>query len=225
MLIGFSEKAGSGVNKIIKGWREANWQKPYVEEFNRPDKVELTLPMISLLPDNTVIKLKKLFDGKIETLTQDELTVLVTCYSESEINNTQLQYVVPQHRSDITKMLKKLCNEGFLISAGNGRGTKYHINESEGKVDSSENNMESSGTKVGTSKRLKFEELQSIIMSIAEDYITINEIAKKVDRTIDYIANKIIPKMIKNGTIEHLYPGIPNHPKQKYKATNKKTNN
>ena len=267
MLIGFSEKAGSGVNKIIKGWREANWQKPYVEEFNRPDKVELTLPMISLLPDNTVIKLKKLFDEKIETLTQDELTVLVTCYSESEINNTQLQYVVPQHRSDITKMLKKLCNEGFLISAGNGRGTKYHINESEGKVDSSENNMESSGTKVGTSenniessgtkvgtsenniensgtkvgtsenniessgtkvgtsKRLKFEELQSIIMSIAEDYITINEIAKKVDRTIDYIANKIIPKMIKNGTIEHLYPGIPNHPKQKYKATNKKTNN
>lgn len=211
MLIGFSEKAGSGVNKIIKGWREANWQKPYVEEFNRPDKVELTLPMISLLPDDTVIKLKELFDGKIETLTQDELTVLVTCYSESEINNTQLQYVVPQHRSDITKMLKKLCNEGFLISAGNGRGTKYHINESEGQVDSSENNMkssgtkvgtsenniENSGTKVGTSKRLKFEELQSIIMSIAEDYITINEIAKKVDRTIDYIANKIIPKMIK----------------------------
>jgi len=168
-----------------------------------------------------------------------------------------------------------------LISAGNGRGTKYHINESEGQVDSSENNMkssgtkvgtsenniessgtkvgtsenniessdtkvgtlenniessgtkvgtsenniENSGTKVGTSKRLKFEELQSIIMSIAEDYITINEIAKKVDRTIDYIANKIIPKMIKNGTIEHLYPGIPNHPKQKYKATNKRTNN
>lgn len=74
--------------------------------------------MISLLPDDTVIKLKELFDGKIETLTQDELTVLVTCYSESEINNTQLQYVVPQHRSDITKMLKKLCNEGFLISAG-----------------------------------------------------------------------------------------------------------
>ena len=93
------------------------------------------------------------------------------------------------------------------------------------KVGTSENNIENSGTKVGTSKRLKFEELQSIIMSIAEDYITINEIAKKVDRTIDYIANKIIPKMIKNGTIEHLYPGIPNHPKQKYKATNKRTNN
>ena len=108
MLIGFSEKAGSGVNKIIKGWREANWQKPYVEEFNRPDKVELTLPMISLLPDDAVIKLKELFDGKVESLSQNELTALVTCYSENEISNSQLQYIVSQHRSDITKMLKKL---------------------------------------------------------------------------------------------------------------------
>ena len=211
MLIGFSEKAGSGVNKIIKGWREANWQKPYVEEFSRPDKVELTLPMISLLPDDAVIKLKELFDGKVENLTQDELTALVTCYSEGGINNTQLQYVIPQHRSDITKMLKKLCNQGFLISEGNRRGTKYHVNDPERKV--------------GSSKRLKFEELQSIIISIAEDYITLDEIAKRTNRTFDYIANKIIPRMLKNRTIEYLYPGVPNHPKQKYKATNKKTNN
>lgn len=256
MLIGFSEKAGSGVNKIIKGWREANWQKPYVEELNRPDKVELTLPMISLLPDDAVIKLKELFDGKIEKLTQDELTALVTCYSENEINNTQLQYVVPQHRSDITKMLKKLCNEGFLIAEGNGRGTKYHINESEGKfetledkVESSENNMESSESNMESSEsnmeslksnmeslksnmesskqnkqRMTFEELQALIISLSQDYISIEEIATKVHKTLKYLINFIIPRMLQNGTIERLYPGIPNHPKQKYKATNKNFN-
>ena len=26
MLIGFSEKAGSGVNKIFMGWKNANWR-------------------------------------------------------------------------------------------------------------------------------------------------------------------------------------------------------
>lgn len=52
MLIGFSEKAGSRVNKITKGWREANWQKPYVEESNRPDKVELTLPKQPIKSNN-----------------------------------------------------------------------------------------------------------------------------------------------------------------------------
>lgn len=257
MLIGFSEKAGSGVNKIIKGWREANWQKPYIEEFGRPDKVELTLPMTSLLPDDTVIKLKELFDGKIESLSQDELTALVTCYSESEINNTQLQNVIPQHRSDITKMLKKLCNKGFLISVGNGRGTKYHINEPEEKVGSLKDNMESSrsymessgekvgslkdnmessgsymessGEKVGSLKqskqRMSFEELQALIISISQDYIGIEEIAAKVHKTLKYLINFIIPKMLQNGTIERLYPGIPNHPKQKYKASNRKPNN
>ncbi|GLL52651.1 hypothetical protein KUBF_03130 [Bacteroides finegoldii] len=115
-------------------------------------------------------------------------------------------------------MLKKLCNQGFLISEGNRKGTKYHVNDPERKVGSPEE-------KVGSSKRLKFEELQSIIISIAEDYITLDEIAKRTNRTFDYIANKIIPRMLKNRTIEYLYPGVPNHPKQKYKATNKKTNN
>ena len=243
MLIGFSEKAGSGVNKIIKGWREANWQKPYVEEFNRPDKVELTLPMISLLPDDAVIKLKELFDGKVESLSQDELTALVTCYSENEISNSQLQYIVPQHRSDITKMLKKLCNEGFLVSKGNGRGTKYHVNEpegkvrisescserkvesSEGKVESSERKVESSEGKVESSgqtkKRLSFEDLQAQIITIAQDYVTMEEIAINTQKKLQYLVNKIIPRMLQAGTIERLYPGVPSHPKQKYKATNK----
>lgn len=281
MLIGFSEKAGSGVNKILKGWREANWKSPHVEESSRPDKVELTLPMVSLLPENIIIRLKEVFGEKVGSLTQDELTTLANCYSESIISNSRLQYVVPMHRSDITKMLKRLCKEGFLVSEGNGRGTKYRINEpeekvgssdgkvgsseekvgssegkvgsseekvgsSEGKVESSENNMESSGNNMESSisnmetsekkvgglenkigslnpKRLKFQELESLIISIADDYLTLDEIAEQINRTFDYLANKIIPRMLKNGTIEYLYPGVPSHPRQKYKATNKKT--
>lgn len=173
--------------------------------------------MLSLLPDDTVIRLKELFDEKIENLTQDELTAIATCYSENEISNSQLQYVVPQHRSDITRMLKKLCNEGFLLSEGNGRGTKYHINTPEGKVDSSEGKVDSS-----EKKRLKFQELQSLIISIAEGYVTMEEIADKTQKKIQYLVNKIIPRMLQAGIIERLYPGVPSHPKQKYKATNKK---
>ena len=38
MLIGFSEKAGSGVNKIFMGWKNANWRPPFVEEQSHPDR-------------------------------------------------------------------------------------------------------------------------------------------------------------------------------------------
>lgn len=74
----------------------------------------------------------------------------------------------------------------------------------ERKVGTSETKVGSSGKKVGSSKRkvgtsnqqrLKFGELESLIISIADDYITLDEIAKQINRTFDYIANKIIPRM------------------------------
>ena len=133
-------------------------------------------------------------------------------------------------------MLKKLCNEGFLVSKGNGRGTKYHVNEPEGKVrisescserkvESSERKVESSEGKVESSgqtkKRLNFEDLQAQIITIAQDYVTMEEIAINTQKKLQYLVNKIIPRMLQAGTIERLYPGVPSHPKQKYKATNK----
>lgn len=209
---------------IIEGLTQqqiSQYKKDFWNQINNPDCVNENLLTDDDLYEGSYGN-KELFDGKVESLTQDELTALVTCFSEGEINNTQLQYVIPQHRSDITRMLKKLCNQGFLVSEGNGRGTKYHVNDPERKVGTSEDKVGTSDNKVGTSKRLKFEELESIIISIAEDYTTLDEIASGTNRTFDYIANKIIPRMLKNGTIEYLYPGVPNHPKQKYKATNKK---
>ena len=47
-----------------------NMFKKTVEEYNRPDKVELTLPMVSLLPDDTIIRLKELFGDKVGSLSQ-----------------------------------------------------------------------------------------------------------------------------------------------------------
>ena len=55
MLIGFSEKAGSGVNKIFMGWKNANWRPPFVEEQSHPDRVVLNLPMESLYPEEEIV--------------------------------------------------------------------------------------------------------------------------------------------------------------------------
>lgn len=48
-MIGVAEKAGSGTDKIMKGWRKANWRSPKIEEKQQPDKVVLVMPMESLL--------------------------------------------------------------------------------------------------------------------------------------------------------------------------------
>ena len=237
MMIGFSEKAGSGVNKIMQGWQTANWASPFVKELNRPNKVELTLPLVSLFPQDIHDALIQTFGSeRINNLRQEPLLALATCFAEGSTNNDRLQHLLNMHPSDITAMLRTLCTDGFLFSDGKGRGTTYQVNmqstenvaSSEANVASSKANVASSEANVASSKanvasnfakkRLPYEEITKLICSVATDYLFLEEIATVVGRNVRYLNNRIIPRMIEEQKLERLYPDIPNHPKQKYKA-------
>ncbi|WP_443733238.1 hypothetical protein [Xylanibacter rarus] len=149
------------------------------------------------------------------------------------------------HRTDITKLLKNLCNNKLLISEGNGRGTKYYINKkvdtSEEKVDTSEEKVDTSEEKVdtpeekvdtqeekvdtpeekvdNTNTHLKRDELERLITEKAKEYISLEEIALRTGKKSSYLKNKIIPEMIRKNKLKRLYAQTPNHPEQKYKAT------
>ena len=126
------------------------------------------------------------------------------------------------HPADITAMLRTLCTDGFLTSDGKGRGTTYQVNmQLTENVASSEANVASSETNVASyfkKKRLHYEEITELICSVATDYLLLEEIATAIGRNVRYLNNRIIPRMIEEQKLERLYPDIPNHPKQKYKA-------
>ena len=65
MMLGAAEKAGSGVDKILKGWSDSNWRSPYIEATLRPDIVNLYLPMVSLLDEEVKNGLIGLFGKSI----------------------------------------------------------------------------------------------------------------------------------------------------------------
>ena len=133
MLIGRAEKAGSGVDKIMSGWQESHWRRPYLEIENQPDRIKLTLPMFSIIPEAVLNELSTVFDD-VSHLSADELTALSFCQIEGSISNQRLQYVLNMHSTDITNLLKKLCSENYLESDNNGRWTIYKIKQ---KVDTS----------------------------------------------------------------------------------------
>jgi len=141
MFIGRAEKAGSGVDKIMSGWKESHWRRPFLELENQPDKVKLTLPMFSVIPDQTLNELEAIFED-VSHLAPDELTVLSFCLIEGSISNHRLQYVLNLHPSDITGMLKKMCTDGYLESDNNGRWTIYKLKQ---KVDTSDRKVATSG--------------------------------------------------------------------------------
>ncbi|HRO44826.1 RNA-binding domain-containing protein [Agriterribacter sp.] len=255
MLIGRAEKAGSGVDKIMTGWQESHWRRPFLELENQPDRVKLTLPMFSVIPEQVLNELNVFFDD-VSQLAPDELTALSFCLIEGSISNHRLQYVLNMHSSDITGMLKKLCTDGYLISDNNGRWTIYKLKQkvatsdqkvatsakvdtsskiidnqykSNKKVATSDQKVATSGKKVNTPdrkvatsipKNLKKEALEQMILALCKDrYVKKEEIAEQLGKSENYIRNKILPQLLKEGKLEKRYPFTHNHPDQGYKTS------
>lgn len=54
-------------------------------------------------------------------------------------------------------------------------------------------------------------------MDACGEWISLEDIARAVDRKSDYLLNEIIPSMLKDGLIERMFPENPRNPYQKYK--------
>ena len=247
-FLGSAEKAGSGVDKIIRGWEELNWKRPFLEEKKRPNKVVLTLSMESLLDESVMEGLSKLFGEKIADLPKEQLLTMALAYSEEEITNERLQSALNMHKADITTMLAKMCTAHLLESSGHGRGTKYHVyglnvglqNANMGLQDTNiglqdvniglqDANIGLQDTNIGLQdaniglpkKRYSKEEMKNLIVTYCNDWRTAEEIAIYVGRKFMYIRDIVLPQL--SDVIEKMYD-IPHHPRQKYRAKQKEAN-
>lgn len=243
-MLGVAEKAGSGTDKILKGWKESNWRAPIIDEHQNPDKIELIMPMESLLSENTKSRLEEIFGRLVSTLEHDVLSVLALACDEGSVTNERLRYSLNLHKEEIAALLKQMCQKRLLVAQGHGRGMRYYLPEDnhndlfaltegfQGDVAPSDNkviseligepldiNRGTSNDNRGTSskKRLSKQQMDSLIISICQDWMDKEEIAQKISRTVKYVSDVILPRMLKEEALEMLYPSIPNHPKQKYK--------
>ncbi len=225
MLIGTAEKAGSGVNKIMSGWTYAHWRRPFLMLQASPDRLILEMPMASTIPEKTLEELVELFGEEVRALGRDELTILSTCEIEGDVTNSKLQYMLDIHKTDITKILQELCRTGYLTTTNKGRWTTYKLNAvdrfSKGDEDSSnedssnEDSSNEDSSNEDSLTRLSYEELALVIMKFCEnEYMTVEEIAKAVNKSSRHLKNRIIPKMLSENKLEKRYPD--NHPQQKY---------
>jgi len=247
-LIGKSDKAGSGVDKIMQGWKDANWRQPYIEETGKPDKVELFLPMESLISDEVISELKNIFGDGIDTMEHNCLSVLAFAAENDEISNGSLQTVLELHPTDITKLLRQLCRNGYLLSSGFGRGTTYHLNRdyklstnvtssdasyvprfgassdaSFNKLNRSESadvtsSDASSDASSVTSSNEPSAEEIQMIKEFCRTWKNISEISHAIGRSRSHTRNRIINKLLQAGILEMEFPDKPTHPAQRYRV-------
>ncbi|MET0240181.1 MAG: RNA-binding domain-containing protein [Sphingobium sp.] len=128
LLIGAGERAGSGVPKIHKGWREQHWRPPALYEVETPsEQTLLELHMEDLLPAGVVDSLRKRFGDRFDDLMPDERVLLATAAIENTVSHARAMTLCEMHPVDMTRLLQGLVQHGFLEKIGQGRGTRYFL--------------------------------------------------------------------------------------------------
>ena len=128
LLIGAGERAGSGVPKIHKGWREQHWRSPTLHECLEPsEQTLLELRMEDLLPREVVNHLRERLGDDFETMSPEQRIVLCAAAAETTVSHARAMTLCDVHPVDLTRMLQGLVQKGYLAKIGQGRGSKYHL--------------------------------------------------------------------------------------------------
>ena len=155
------------------------------------------------------------------------------------VTNESLKVVLDIHKAEIADALKDMRQDGLLVQDWYGRGTKYYLPNDDSNIPSI---IASSGSKVANlssnipspnisisnmeslrkKKKLSFEELKKLICLVCSDWQSLDELALQVNRNKTYLKIYVIPRMLADKSLEMMFPGVPNHPRQKYKSIENK---
>lgn len=116
-LVGLGERTGSGLNMIVKVWKNKNWKEPILKEVDGLERTELILDMINQNPPiNPPISL---------TNTQQKIIALL-----SQKNTMKIEEIADNlglKVNTIKKNIKQLKDIGVLIREGTTRKGYWKI--------------------------------------------------------------------------------------------------
>ncbi len=238
-MIGAAEKAGSGVDKILMGWNSQHWRSPMVKEQMQPDRVLWILPMISLIPDESLVRLKTRFKTEFSKFNNLEIQALVTADIEGCVDNARMRQIANKHSADITKLFQNLVSRGILIQDGQGRWTQYYLPSKPDSLHKKDHSLhkgcqflhkeEISGDSwdvlisiaqlAKLNKRLSPKKMESVILQLCQNHwLTRRQISDLVQRNSESMRSRFLAPMVEHGLLQLRYPNNPNRTDQAYRT-------
>ncbi|NOQ16985.1 MAG: AAA family ATPase [Methyloprofundus sp.] len=130
-FIGLGEHAGSGLPKILQGWKSQHWRQPMLREKQEPsEQTLLELHTLSFLPEDVLQKLQiQIGENEFSQLSENEIVILVTACIESTVDHSRIMSMLEIHPHDLTVLFADLVEKGLILQEGSGRGTIYFFPE------------------------------------------------------------------------------------------------
>jgi len=236
---GYGERLGSGIDTIRDGWESQRWRSPLIGETQRPDRVRLVLPMVSLLPEEALQHLRDSLGRRFESLSPLEVQALVTSDVEGQISNARMRLMCREHPADVTKVLQGLVAKGMLEQDGHKRGATYRLSADLarrragdlvhsdelahiGEVDSAQTvelleTLRGVAAPAAERHKLPAEQMRQIILQLCDGrYLSAAEIGNLVRRNPRGLRLRTLAPMVDEGLLQRRFPDEPNRPDQAY---------
>ena len=127
-MIGYGDNIGSGYPTILKVWKEENWRKPTLLDRTELRQVDLTLPMISLLPENVLHEMEAHYGEMLfVSLTAEEQIIAAYVWNGESVSNAELQQLLGLNSIEVGKILHGMVEKQLLNQENKKRWTTYTI--------------------------------------------------------------------------------------------------
>ncbi len=227
-LMGGGNKAGSGMDKIRAGWRAQHWRSPRLEESLQPDRVNLVLPMVSLIPNEVDQALRLRFGDRFAKLDKTAVQAVVTAQVEGSVANARMQEITGEHSKDITGVLQILVRDGLLTQQNQRRLASYRVAGDSRHLGGDSRHLSPELLSLAEPARLKAKlptaEMQTLVLRLCDArWLTTRDLADLLSRGPGNLQRRILTGLVKQGLLELRHPGVPNRPDQAYRTVAKTT--
>ena len=230
--LGMGDKAGSGVEKITKGWFDTCLAFPQISEQANPWRVVWFLPSVGMIPrENLDAIIRRIGVQEFSKLSSFEKLVLVCVPFDSFISHGDIQNMLPMHPADLSRHLSRFVEHGYLKTKGRTRGMKYCWSEANaGQMSQLHGNtaqmshlmsqLPESVQKVKASKKVSQEEMETAICDLCRNrWVTSVEMASILGREKRTLL-RILRSMVLHHVLKAKEEQI-NHPQQAYQTEEK----
>jgi|GEM_PF-1424835 len=185
------------------------------------------------IPIEDAIQYKKEFWDNVNNTSKVSINLMKDSDVSIEKYNDKCLLVLRVPRADATQ-------KPAYIASGVGRGTTYQLKRNATLAPNIEtlaqenqsgayyvsntatlsgNRMDEHESPEQRKKKMARVELEDLIIKNCSEFITIEELSRKVGRTISYLRTGVLKKMVAEKKLQMLFPGKPHHPNQKYKVS------